>query len=909
MVSRRGALVTTGRRCGIAEWDPHDRTVGCGCAASAAPACENWRVRGRAASLLVGSILAVAAAGTAAAQAPTPPPAPAQPPQTAAPPRLKTAIDLSLALGSDQSALAMEDWPAPQLTDADREALRRAGDLARRGEPARVLAALDPVIERRPESVEARWLSAQALEALGRYDHAASELEVLLQLRPSHAQAWRRLGMILATHGGSLEAERADQALQRALALEPAWDDLRALRKKVAEKQAPRSKGSKAPPDPAPEPTLSAQDKLQQAQRFITLELPAQAEPLLIEALAESPAYPEAAAAIYALTGQVPDPTVRALWDDASKLLRLATLVQSSARDDRAALLVRPWIDRAVALGANEARFARAVLRAQTADPVGALADLTTYVASESKPPHLDFARSLRASLVPSAASAGAGGGQTPERQAELALAGNRAAEARRLLGGSCRPRLEPARLMALGRVHEYEDARTEAIECYRLALDALNVRGGGGVGVTRGPSRSALERLALAAAPAKLSVIEPLVPLLRTGRRAEVGAASWALARLAEARGDADEALQLTEEFLRRGGAGTEALVAPAQAARERLAVASGTAARLRQRKVAIATAGVAALALGLIVLAVVQRLRGSTVERALVTRPALFPELTRAVAEIRHDVLKHRASALGLAGGAEGGRSEELARALLEPIPTSRAVADVYRRLADAAAGVGAPLRPIRRDPVFGPLEATLERAEALVRRPNARAPEALAAIDVSLREEHEPGLAHLLTLGPRTTLDAARLSRWIAASEAEAAAAGGPRWTSPGLSLEEINLTAAIEESALGTIVANLLRNAAAAVAEQRDPHLVVRIEGETDVTGRRLIKVLVADSAPGGPTLAEIEERDGQRGLGIVRDLARRWGGHLVLRPEPAPLVKAIGVALPAAAPRADRESAA
>ena len=57
--------------------------------------------------------------------------------------------------------------------------------------------------------------------------------------------------------------------------------------------------------------------------------------------------------------------------------------------------------------------------------------------------------------------------------------------------------------------------------------------------------------------------------------------------------------------------------------------------------------------------------------------------------------------------------------------------------------------------------------------------------------------------------------------------------------------------------------------------------------------------MADSAPATVSLDEIEQRDGDRGLGIVRDLVRRWGGHLVVRREPPPFVKAIGAAFPVA----------
>jgi hypothetical protein len=46
-----------------------------------------------------------------------------------------------------------------------------------------------------------------------------------------------------------------------------------------------------------------------------------------------------------------------------------------------------------------------------------------------------------------------------------------------------------------------------------------------------------------------------------------------------------------------------------------------------------------------------------------------------------------------------------------------------------------------------------------------------------------------------------------------------------------------------------------------------------------------------------TLEEIDGRDGQRGLGLVRDLVRRWGGHLVVLSEAPPLVKGIGAVFP------------
>ena len=43
---------------------------------------------------------------------------------------------------------------------------------------------------------------------------AINDLRVLVQLKPSHAGGWRKLGMILANHGGTFEADHADEALR-----------------------------------------------------------------------------------------------------------------------------------------------------------------------------------------------------------------------------------------------------------------------------------------------------------------------------------------------------------------------------------------------------------------------------------------------------------------------------------------------------------------------------------------------------------------------------------------------------------------------------------------------------------------------------------------------------------------------
>ena len=73
--------------------------------------------------------------------------------------------------------------------------------------------------------------------------------------------------------------------------------------------------------------------------------------------------------------------------------------------------------------------------------------------------------------------------------------------------------------------------------------------------------------------------------------------------------------------------------------------------------------------------------------------------------------------------------------------------------------------------------------------------------------------------------------------------------------------------------------------------------MRADRERDVTGRQWVTLLVGDSAAAPLTLEAIEARESGRGLAIVRDLVRAWRGHLVVRPEPAPLSKLVGASFP------------
>ena len=69
-------------------------------------------------------------------------------------------------------------------------------------------------------------------------------------------------------------------------------------------------------------------------------------------------------------------------------------------------------------------------------------------------------------------------------------------------------------------------------------------------------------------------------------------------------------------------------------------------------------------------------------------------------------------------------------------------------------------------------------------------------------------------------------------------------------------------------------------------------------ERDATGRRLLLLLVGDSASAEVTLEAIERRESGRGLALVRDLVHEWRGHVVVRPLAVPWTKEVGACFPA-----------
>ncbi|MGE5049310.1 MAG: hypothetical protein ACM3PC_12115, partial [Deltaproteobacteria bacterium] len=557
--------------------------------------------------------------------------------------RIRALVD---RIADEERTRELEDWPEPQPSAAQQAALAEGEGRLQQNDARAALAAADLLCTAQPAWRAAHWLRARALDAAGRVDEEARELRALTQLAPSHAPAWRRLGEILAAEGGLLEADRADEALRQALSLEPSWSELWLLRARVALRQG-RARDAMRALDryalaggtsgdaarltaaaraqagfdqqalttagtTAPEPSAAARALLQQA----AAEPPERARDLLAGALQDSPAFVEAAAALYALSGTVPDPTIEALRGDGDRLLELAAQVR---RAGGPAWLVAPWIDRAVELGAPESRFVRAQLRLEQADRAGALEDLLAYAASPQAP-HLREARALRAQLVSPSR------GDLAPLEARLRLAEDRPEAALAALGSRCEAGTAGDRLLLLGEVHEFAGELAQALECYRLAS----------------PLPAALRRLARVAERA---------PDARATRELEAAAAQgipealWALARLDLAAGRREQALPRIERFLAAGAADDPGL-ASARAAREALLEDSSERALHRSQRRA---AGAAALFLALLG-AASWLWAGSTVQSALRRKPRLFPHVARAVNELRHDLLKHRAGVLGM-------------------------------------------------------------------------------------------------------------------------------------------------------------------------------------------------------------------------------------------------------------------
>ena len=84
----------------------------------------------------------------------------------------------------------------------------------------------------------------------------------------------------------------------------------------------------------------------------------------------------------------------------------------------------------------------------------------------------------------------------------------------------------------------------------------------------------------------------------------------------------------------------------------------------------------------------------------------------------------------------------------------------------------------------------------------------------------------------------------------------------------------------------------------IGQEPSGSVQVRVEQGRDSMGRRIVSLLVLDSSPRPLREEDMEKREADRGLGIVRETTRRWGGQIFVRPESDPFSKAVGVRFPA-----------
>jgi tetratricopeptide (TPR) repeat protein len=836
---------------------------------------------------------------------------------------------------AERLSLAHPSWRGARWLQA-----RALLALGRLDDAARALSALlrlDPA-----HAAAWRALGETLAEHGGQFEseRADEALRHALALEPGWSELWLVRGRLLLRRGRPAEALRALERLSAEVkargAKGPAeLEALLAAARAQAQGAAQGAEGPRAPP----EPTAEARALLREAQEAAARGELGPALEKASQACALSPALVEAAALRWSLGGPAPDEAARLFWDDPPGLSRLidavrAAGVQQALRAAEApaeppldpsrpgepprppppevlpdggvaiappplpdaaaqAALVRPWIERAASLGEPSALLFRARLRADAQDRAGALEDLGALVALGGPLPLLEEARAMRA-LLPVQ-----GGPEAPAADPQAAhlralLAAGKSAEALAGAQGCEGPEApqEPARLLALGVAHDFAGELAEALACYRASL-------------RRAPGEPvALARLSRAAARAPLAALEPLSADLALAARAGWPAAFLAQARVLEGAGQTAAALAAVQQFFAqppREGAAPAGLLPPgvdepgtadARALRQRLLVAQAAAGEARRNR----ALGLAALGLCALGAAFLLWLRGLTVAAALRRDPALFPAVARAVAELRHDALKHRASALAMLDEAP---RADVAAALLGSRPASLLVEDAWHSLRTAAEGRGLSLRPLSREPVFGPLLRDLRRAEQQLARPAGPRDARVRAVAGRLKE-HGERLSALLKLGPRTRLDAALVSGWIRAVEAELRSRALP-WASVSLELQGLDLDFPVAAAPLQAVLTNLLRNAQAAAAQGQEPRVLVRVAEERDAAGRRVLRLDVGDSSAQPLSLEQIESRESGRGLSLVRDAVRDWQGHLALRAESPPFHKSVSACFPVPRP--------
>lgn len=392
---------------------------------------------------------------------------------------------------------------------------------------------------------------------------------------------------------------------------------------------------------------------------------------------------------------------------------------------------------------------------------------------------------------------------------------------------------------------------------------------------------------------------------LFRGAAKLGASEASYWLAEMAWARGETDEASALLEDYFT--GAGTGSFTwDPAIALRDRLRAHAA-----RQRSLLALSVGVGlAAALGLWL----GRRRGATVAELAARAPESVQELTRSLAALRHEVLKHNTTLLPEVAAALERGDHAAVRFAADRLFGESGGGGILERfdgylgaIERLGARSGLPLDLRRKDPVLAPMCRAMRRLRVLeprLRRPGRASPRLvreIGALSQQLNVESYRGLGRLIREISTLTVDPKRLRAVDAAVRAEPAFAGQAL---PELVLDapEDGLPVRVTAGDLDDIVANLLRNAYRVVGEELPPvarRVGLAMDEEDDpVTGLETVQLRFRDNAPRELTSEMIRDREVGRGLGLVLQMVGRNNGTITVERERG-WAKAVVVRLPRA----------
>lgn len=462
--------------------------------------------------------------------------------------------------------------------------------------------------------------------------------------------------------------------------------------------------------------------------------------------------------------------------------------------------------------------------------------------------------------------------------------------------------------------LREREDdgkARVEVEESLRLApdyTDALNLLAGLQLRAGDAAAARATYERSLAVDPEQpLIVLAVGYALEEDGDRAAAEArfeqaaalgadeAWFAMARLAEERGDWWQARVLLREFFSRSSGGR--VHARAEALREDLE------ARFRER-VAIGV-GVSAGVLGLPLAFLLRRNSGTTLREVLESEPELYQEVAAVLGRMRHEVLKHNTTVLpAVADAVARGENQSAAlERLLSPEGAVRRWWDAVGELEALCARAGSRLNARVRDPVLAPMcraFTQLERLGAKLRRgPNPGLAGGLYRISEALNGVGYAELGRILREVCVLRVDEAFLRGCVATVRGE------PAFRE--LQLPEVELQAPeampvrIFRREMEDAVINVLRNGFDVVHAERgaEARLGLTLLDEVDpITGREWVVLRFTDNAHSPLSDEMIRGRYIDRGFGITVELLRRRQGSVHVEAAPG-WSKAITLRLPRA----------